>query len=90
MSERTQVSEVGCLHVARLLFEDGRAAARERVHVSRDGADGHVARAGRLQDGMVISRRGVEQHGRALEGGGGIITQILIKSMILIKARLHM
>lgn len=65
MNERTQVSEVGCLHVAGLLFEDGCAATCERVHVSRDGADGHVARAGRLQDGMVISRRGDEQHSRA-------------------------
>lgn len=59
---RTQVSEVGCLHVAGLLFEDGRAAARERVHVRGDGADGHVARASRLQDGMVIPRGGDGQH----------------------------
>lgn len=42
------------LHVAGLLLEDGRAAAGERVHVGRDGADGDVAGTGRLQDGMVI------------------------------------
>lgn len=59
---RTQVSEVGCLHVAGLLFKDGSAATRERVHVCRDGADGHVAWAGRVQDGMMIPRGGVGQH----------------------------
>lgn len=65
---RTQVSEVGCLHMAGLLFEDGRAATRERVHVGRDGADGHVARPGCLQDGMVVPCGGVGQHRRACWG----------------------
>lgn len=62
---RTEVSEVGCLHVTGLLFEDGCAATRERVHVSRDGADGHMTRAGRLQDRMVIPWRRVGRHYRA-------------------------
>lgn len=42
------------LHVARLLLEDGGAAAGERVHVGGDGVDGHVAGPGRLLDGMVV------------------------------------
>lgn len=58
----TQVSKVCCLHVTGLLLEDCCAATGKRVHVGRDGTNGHMAGTSRLQDGMVIPRGGVGGH----------------------------
>ena len=53
-SDCTEISKVCSLHVARLFLEDGGATPGERVHVGRDGVDGHMAGPGCFLDGMVV------------------------------------
>lgn len=45
-----------CLHVAWLFLEDGGSTAGKRVHVGRDGTDGHVAGPRSFLDGIVVPR----------------------------------